>query len=856
MKTGLLKRTTPDHGFARTVVRQGCRYSGALIFFIAAACFCASQAWAAIYYVATNHASASDSNSGASDSVPMKTIQHAVDVAVTGDRIIVREGIYNERIKFTSNDAGIALVASSFVGQPVQVNGFNTRNAGGLMIDSFTVVNPPASGLEEDRCGIFVASDGVCLAGNNILNIHGPAILMDKTKPWHTGVSFYRNKIDGCNQGIVGYAIHSYDADSNLINGVDLQENEIKHLVVYPDSNLDPVYIKLMGSEMNIWGTKCFGTSASDTAGKTAKVFDTSEADGGYARNIFFYNNIFKDFDVIADIKSDTPNNSYGITFFDNLFIRGRKSGFTVTGYIHSLSLLNNLFYETGSHAVGFKVGLASGYNPGDSAKYNYAVNNIFYNTGTQPVWVETTGQLSWTAAGYNLSYSTAGSIAKLNEHDVVNLDPRFVDAAHDNFHLLEGSPAIDAGAALSGGAIYDFDYVPRPQGAAFDIGPFEFQKFDSGTIDPNIVPVITVIRPANLEGYEGQEYIFNMDASYLVSGGRIYANPNYYWVWDFGDGTTFFSGSSIGKTYKKRGFYTLTLKVIDNATGKMGIAQKPVTVWPPAIPDCMLRLHMNGDIRDYSGKKIETQWQGIGTPVFGSGTPGKAITLDGTSSGPYVVAKHNDLLDGIPAATLGLFAKKTIASASGPILRKQGVYSIELQSQGVTATVYNASGGLVTLSAPSANNGDTRWHHYCITYDGASARLYFDGVQVDTKALSGNLAHNIASDLFLGKNPSGNAFNGSLDTIRFYNRPLTAAEVLFLFSGTQFGDVSLNATVSAYDAAMAAKYSVGSQILTSQQVTQADVSADGTVSSFDASLIARYSVGLVQKFEADVNGE
>jgi len=51
-----------------------------------------------------------------------------------------------------------------------------------------------------------------------------------------------------------------------------------------------------------------------------------------------------------------------------------------------------------------------------------------------------------------------------------VNADPLFVGAA--DFHLQDASPAIDAGVATS--AARDHDGVPRPQGAAFDLGAFE----------------------------------------------------------------------------------------------------------------------------------------------------------------------------------------------------------------------------------------------------------------------------------------------------------------------------------------------------------------------------------------------
>jgi hypothetical protein len=54
--------------------------------------------------------------------------------------------------------------------------------------------------------------------------------------------------------------------------------------------------------------------------------------------------------------------------------------------------------------------------------------------------------------------------------------DPGFVNAAANDYHLGAGSPAIDQGTRLSAPWNVDKDGVLRPQGAAFDIGAYEWR--------------------------------------------------------------------------------------------------------------------------------------------------------------------------------------------------------------------------------------------------------------------------------------------------------------------------------------------------------------------------------------------
>lgn len=57
--------------------------------------------------------------------------------------------------------------------------------------------------------------------------------------------------------------------------------------------------------------------------------------------------------------------------------------------------------------------------------------------------------------------------------------DPRFVDAASDDFRLAPGSPAIDAGTNVALGIDVDVTGVPIPQNGVTDIGAHEYQTTD-----------------------------------------------------------------------------------------------------------------------------------------------------------------------------------------------------------------------------------------------------------------------------------------------------------------------------------------------------------------------------------------
>ena len=62
--------------------------------------------------------------------------------------------------------------------------------------------------------------------------------------------------------------------------------------------------------------------------------------------------------------------------------------------------------------------------------------------------------------------------------------DPMFKDPLHNDFSLTKGSPCIDAGTG-TGAPQADIDGNPRPFGAGFDLGAYEFLSFNGMFNDP-----------------------------------------------------------------------------------------------------------------------------------------------------------------------------------------------------------------------------------------------------------------------------------------------------------------------------------------------------------------------------------
>jgi hypothetical protein len=73
-----------------------------------------------------------------------------------------------------------------------------------------------------------------------------------------------------------------------------------------------------------------------------------------------------------------------------------------------------------------------------------------------------------------NAAFFNPGGTPTINQNNLLNRNPGFVNPNVNDFHLAAGSPAIDAGKPVANLAT-DIEGKVRPRGGAFDLGAYEY---------------------------------------------------------------------------------------------------------------------------------------------------------------------------------------------------------------------------------------------------------------------------------------------------------------------------------------------------------------------------------------------
>ncbi len=139
--------------------------------------------------------------------------------------------------------------------------------------------------------------------------------------------------------------------------------------------------------------------------------------------------------------------------------------------YTGEIQITNNIFYESTEKCMYIHfvyVGLEN--------------LNLDYNC-----WHKASGDMiNYQGSEYTMMQFPIYQSETSQDQNSIAEEPLFVNLPENDFHLTENSPCVDAGDSINA-PDFDFDGNPRPQGAGFDIGAYEY--VNPAAIHENINP-------------------------------------------------------------------------------------------------------------------------------------------------------------------------------------------------------------------------------------------------------------------------------------------------------------------------------------------------------------------------------
>ena len=356
-----------------------------------------------------------NSNPGTS-ALPFQTIQKAVNVAVAGDTIIVRDGTYT----YDGNgEKSIVTFSNNRTGNASNRITIRSQNKWGAIIDGQNNSTGAKFGF-------------VIYAGSNYITIQDFDIKNLQNTDGDGAFMVYGNNIN-----LIGNHIHNIGTQvcTSLDRGI------IGMFINLSNSQL------VDGNRMHDIGRQSVGTNG---CGASVPNLDHAIYLAGVADSTFRNNVIY-----------NIPH-GWGIHVYNS------------DGVVKSsnLTIVNNTFAFPNVDRDGQIVLTTPGLNGG------VIENNIFYSP--RAAGVRITGTMTNVLVKKNITYggviaSPTGAISGVSYFsNSDNTDPKPVNPTGLDFHIQSSSPAKDA-VVDTFGITTDFDGNTRPSGAAADIGAYEF---------------------------------------------------------------------------------------------------------------------------------------------------------------------------------------------------------------------------------------------------------------------------------------------------------------------------------------------------------------------------------------------
>lgn len=186
-----------------------------------------------------------------------------------------------------------------------------------------------------------------------------------------------------------------------------------------------------------------------------------------------------------------------------------------------------------------------------------------------------------------------------------------------------------------------------------------------------------------------------------------------------------------------------------------------------------------DASLNSNTGQIFSAVWTGSGI----AGTP--ALQFNGSNA--YVNCGSGATLNLTTAVTVaGWFKHSSTGGGGYSGVDKPGAYRLVAVESGTASSHWQFfltdTAGVAHYAQSTAAYANDTWQHVAGTFDGSQLALYVNGTSVATTTWSGT-AKTTANVLQIGRRESTSYFSGVIDSVKIYNRALTATEVAGEFS-------------------------------------------------------------------------
>ncbi|MDP8231025.1 MAG: LamG domain-containing protein [Candidatus Gorgyraea atricola] len=175
----------------------------------------------------------------------------------------------------------------------------------------------------------------------------------------------------------------------------------------------------------------------------------------------------------------------------------------------------------------------------------------------------------------------------------------------------------------------------------------------------------------------------------------------------------------------------------------------------------------------------------GTDVPTWTNGKHGPGLSFDG---GDYVEIS-DDIDLNINVFTLACWAKSNVAGSSytnyGFMVNKGSFAGngygimVNLSSDKIGTYVYDSANVFIDCDTTL----DTSWHHYAVTQDGTTIKMYRDGLLQDSYTYQNAVPDSNPLRIGAQSKSLERYFNGRIDDIRIYDYALTQSQVSWLYN-------------------------------------------------------------------------